>query len=92
VNGLLVHGHGPAGPVERAVPGEAAADEPAGVGVGDEVVEFEAHPLELDRPGMHPDEVVIVERSVEGDAQVDDRVHEPALLYLAVRVGGVTHE
>ena len=88
----MVHGHGPAGLVEGAVPGETAADEPVRFGMGDEVVEFKAHPLELDRPGVHPDEIVIVERSVEGDTQVDDRVHEPALLNLAVRVGGVPHE
>ena len=62
------------------------------MGKGDDIVERELHPLKLDGPGVYPYQIVVIERLVKGDAEIDDRVDVPAFLDLPVGIGGIPHE
>lgn len=89
---FLIHCNRHARFVEGAVPGETAADKFAGLGVGDEVVEFQLNPLKLYGPGVYPYEVIVVEGLVKGDPQVYDGIYESAVFNFSVGVRNVAHE
>jgi hypothetical protein len=60
--------------------------------MGDYIIEADLHPFQFRGPGMDPHRIIIIERLIELNSQVDNGIDKPTRLYLLVRKGRVPHE
>jgi hypothetical protein len=60
--------------------------------MGDQVIKTQTDPLQFRRSGMHAKRIVIKQRGVVGNADLNNRVDIAAFLDFPVGIGGIPHE
>jgi len=89
---FCIYANRDSGTIGGAVPSKPIADDFIGQLMGNDVIKPQPNPLKLRGTGINTHGIVIVQRVVILDADLNNRVHVAAFFDFSIGIGGITHE